>query len=60
MFKLAASYALLRKMCEKQAGIGVPLALGAGAVAGIHTLGKGIHKAKEYKAGFQPGGVTNE
>lgn len=60
MFKLGAAYALLRKMCEKQAGVGVPLAIGAGVVAGAHTIGKGAQKAKEYKAGFQPGGVTNE
>lgn len=64
MLKLAAARAILRKLPEKQAGVMTPIAIGAGAAAGAHMIGKSIHKAREYKAHFQPGysqhGETNE
>jgi hypothetical protein len=57
MDKVALARRLLQKMAEKkQAGIMLPLAAGAALVGGAHIVGKGMNKAKEYKAGFQPGG----
>ncbi len=57
MLKVALAQALLRKMHEKQAGIGTKAAigLGAGALGTAYVVGKGMNKAHEYKAGFQPG-----
>lgn len=52
--KIAAAQELLRRLHDKQAGIMLPLAAGAALVGGAHVLGKGIHKGREYKAGFSP------
>lgn len=56
MLKVAFAQALLRKAVEKQAGLGTTVAVGAGALGAAHVVGKGMNKAQEYKAGFQPGG----
>ncbi len=54
--KIAAAQLLLRKL----AGYKVPLLVGAGLLAGAHTLHSGLQKGKEYKAGFQPGYMPQE
>lgn len=54
--KIAAAQLLLRKM----AGYKVPLLVGAGLLAGAHTLRSGLSKGREYKAGFQPGYFPEE
>lgn len=56
MLKLALAQALLRKMQEKQAGVGTAVAVGAGTLGAINIAKKGLHKTHEYKAGFEPGG----
>ena len=57
--KLAYSQRVLRALAvsdgEKQAGLVVPLVLGAGLMAGAHGVKKGIKKSREYEAGFAPG-----
>lgn len=56
--KLAYSQRVLRALAggtEKQAGIMLPLAIGAGVIGGAALLKKGLNKGKEFKAGFQPG-----
>jgi hypothetical protein len=60
MTKVAAAQALLRKLHEKQAGLVAPLVIGGGLVAGAHVAHKGIQKAREYNAGFQPGYIPQE
>ena len=60
MDKVALARRILLKLAaKKQAGIMLPLAVGAAAVGGAHMLGKGIQKGKEYQAGFQPGALAN-
>ncbi len=59
MFKAAMAQALLRKLYEKQAGIVAPAVIGAAALGATHVARQGSEKAKEYKAGFQPGFVPN-
>lgn len=58
MDKVALARQLLRALTEKRAGIMLPVAAGATLVGGAHILGKGMQKAKEYKAGFEPGGYA--
>lgn len=56
--KLAYSQKVLRALVEseeKNAGVQGALVTGALLTAGAQTARKGIQKAKEYKAGFQPG-----
>lgn len=60
MTKVAVAQALLRRLHEKQAGIVAPLVVGGAAVLGAHTVGKGLQKGREYKAGFQPGHIPQE
>lgn len=40
---------------KKQAGYGMPLMAGAALLGGAHMLSSGLNKAKQYKAGFNPG-----
>lgn len=56
MDKIALAKKILRALAEKRAGIKLPLLAGAAAVGGAHVLSKGVQKAREYHAGFQPGG----
>lgn len=54
MDKTALARRLLRALGEKRAGIALPLIAGATLAGGVHTLGKGLRKSREYKAGFTP------
>ncbi len=58
--KIAAAQELLRQLHLKQAGLKLPLAAGAALVGGAHVLNKGIHKGRDYKAGFEPGFIPQE
>ena len=61
--KLAYAQRVLRSLAaEKQAGaMTIPLIAGGAALAaGAHTVGKGLGKGKQYKAGFQPGVFESE
>lgn len=55
ILKLAMAQALLRKLYEKQAGLTLPIAIGATAMATAHGVNKSKEKAREYRAGFEPG-----
>lgn len=57
--KLAFAQRVLRALAVKQAGVGVPLAIGAGLAMGAHTLNHGLKKSRDFKTGFQPGGVES-
>lgn len=55
--KIAFAQLVLRKLHEKQAGIALPLAAGVGLAGAGLVAAKGLKKGREYKAGFQPGGL---
>lgn len=56
MDKIAMARKLARALAVKRAGVALPLAAGFALAGGAHILGKGMQKAQEYKAGFQPYG----
>ena len=58
--KIASAQQLLRSLAEKSAGVMLPLAVGATAVGGYHTIRKGLQKGREYKQGFEPGHIPQE
>ena len=53
--KLAYAHRVLRALAEKNAGIKVPLLIGAGLATGYHGIEQGIRKGKKYYAEMLPG-----
>lgn len=52
--KVVTAQLILRRLCEKQAGIMLPVAAGVGVMAAADGTKKALHKSREYHAGFNP------
>lgn len=52
--KISTAQNILRSLHEKQAGVMLPVAAGAGLLAAAHGTRKALDKSKEYHAGFNP------